>query len=111
MNYKKAIAIIAELQTLIALLESPDARWHAVQAWLKQNPRWKDEIDYYIEIEPNEAVENLKIFLLKETEIPGALIAGIATPAIEAQARHAVEILQTLYKNRKAQDKQKEIEA
>lgn len=107
MNYKKALAMIVELQALVALLDTPDARWRAVQDWLKANPRWKDEIDYYVTISPDEAVHNIKLFLIEETAAPGPIIAAAVTPAIEAQAKRAIERLQTLYKDRKAQGKRK----
>lgn len=100
MNYKLAMIIIGEIQTLLALVQSPDARWNAVQDWLKANPRWKDEIDYYLTLTPDEALDNLRLFLIEQTDVPGQLIALAITPAIEAQARSAIERLQTLYRER-----------
>jgi hypothetical protein len=100
MNYKLAMAIVGELQTLLALLQSPDARWEAVQDWLNSNSRWGKRIKSYLRASPDDAVKDLKRFLIEQTEIPQSIAALAITPQIEAQARSAIERLQTLYRER-----------
>ncbi len=110
MNHKLAMAIIGEIQTLSALLLLPDARWEAVQDWLKRNPRWRKEVNHYLRVSPAEAVEDLKEYLIEETEIPQVIAALAITPQVEAQARAAIEKLQTLYRERQAEIKRSEKE-
>jgi len=109
MNYKLAMAIVAELQALMLLLESPEARWNTLQDWLARNPRWGKPVKRYVKVTPAEALADLKAFLIAETEIPEAIVSLAITPEIEARAKISIERLQTLYKLRKAQER--EIEA
>jgi hypothetical protein len=106
MNYKYAMLLMAEINALFTLLQSPDARWNGVQEWLKAHPRLKYEVDYYVKISPDEALTNLRAYILEETGLPGVMVAAFITPEIEAKAKAAIVTLQTLYKERKAQDKQ-----
>lgn len=110
MNYKVAMVIVGEIQALLALLLSPDARWDAVQDWLKRNPRWRLEVNHYLRVTPDEALEDLKEYLIEETEIPQPLAALAITPEMEAQAISAIEKLQTLHRERAGINNQTEKE-
>jgi len=105
MNYKLAMAIIAELQALFLLLESQDARWEALQDWTEKYPRWRKLINHYVKISPDEALLDLKAYLRQETGIPEVLMDQYITADVTAKARASIIRLQDLYKERQAQDK------
>jgi hypothetical protein len=107
MNYKLAMAIVGELKILLQLLESPDARWDGLQDWLKAHPRWKAQINHYVKCSPDEALIDLRQFIMNETEVPEVLLQLAITPEIEVQAKRSIERLQTMYKERKAEDLQR----
>lgn len=100
MNFTEAMNIAAELRGFLALMQSPDARWDAAQDWLRKNPRWRAKINHYVTITPDAAVQDLKQFICEQTGAPASLLATVVTPATEAQARSAIETLQTLYRER-----------
>lgn len=105
LTFTEAIQMAAELRILIDLLNSADARWDAVQYWLVEHPRWKAKAKKYTTCAPTEAVADLKAYIEEETAMPQSILSAFITPEIETQARSAIERLQTLYKERKAQDK------
>lgn len=111
MNYKLAMAIVGELQALVALLESQDARWEALQDWLESNPRWRKLINHYVKITPDEAVLDLKAWLHDQTKIPAVVMDQYITEEVKAKTRAAIVRLQELYKARKRQGKKKAIKA
>lgn len=106
MNYKLAMAIVSELKILLQLLESPETRWNSLQDWLKAHPRWRARINHYVRCSPDEALIDLRQFIVDETEVPEVLLAVAITPTIEAQAKRSIERLQEMYKARKAEDNQ-----
>jgi len=105
MNYKLAMAIIAELQALFLLLESQDARWEALQDWLRDNPDWRVQINHCVKVTPDQALVDLKDYLRKVTGIPEVLMNQYITADVTAKARASIIRLQDLYKERQAQDK------
>jgi hypothetical protein len=109
MDFKKAMAIVGELQTLVALLESQDARWEALQDWLESNPRWRKLIDHYVKITPDEAVLDLRAWLHDQTKIPAVVMDQYITEEVKAKTRAAIVRLQELYKARKRQGAQAEV--
>jgi hypothetical protein len=106
MNYKLAMNIVGELKILLQFLESPDARWDSLQVWLKTHPRWGKPVNRYVNCTPAEALADLRQFIIDETEVPEVLLAVAITPQIEQQAKRSIERLQTMYKERKAEDSQ-----
>lgn len=100
MNFTEALTIAAELRGFLALMQLPDARWEALQGWLHENPRWRAQVDHYLTVTPDEAVQDLKDFICEQTGAPAALLATTITPATEAQARNAIATLQALYRER-----------
>jgi len=100
MNLQEAKNIIGDLLAFLTLLQSPEARWDAVQEWLDKNPRWRSKMTHYLSLAPEVAVQDLKGYIRARTGVPQELLALAVTPDIEAQARGAIEKLQTLYRER-----------
>jgi|SRR5882672_3870938 len=109
MSYKEAMVLWNETRILIDLLNSPDTRWRGVQDWLAHNPKWKKRIKHYTTIEPSGALADLRQYISEQAEIPEIILGSFITPEIETAATKAIERLQTLYRDRKAQDARKEI--
>jgi hypothetical protein len=111
-NYAMAMTLITEARILLNLLNSPDSpvtRWNSLQDWLAHHPKWKKKVKRYTTIEPSAALADLKQYICEQAEIPEIILASFITPEIEATATKAIEQLQTLYRDRKAQDTRKEI--
>jgi aminopeptidase N len=100
MNFQEAMNILGELRAFLALIQSPEARWDAVQKWLDENPRWRSKLTRYLSLAPDVAVKDLKGYIRARTGVPQEMLALAVTPDIEAQAKCAIEKLQTLYRER-----------
>jgi len=104
MNYKEAMALVMEAQMFLGLLSTPDARWKSVQEWLRLHPRWKKKVQHYTTLEPAAALVDLKQWICETAAIPEIILASSIKPEMETQATAAIERLQTLYRDRKAED-------
>lgn len=103
MNYRLVMAMTAELQSFLALMQSPDVRWEALQQWIEENPRWRAKIGRYSTLAPDKAVEDLKAYLIEQTGVSNVLADAAITPDIRAKAISSIERLQEMYQARLAE--------
>jgi hypothetical protein len=101
MNLADATALFSQLRDLEAIAQSSDARWKALQKWLKENPKWDSQVKHWLGLEPDKAFVSLKNYVAYEADIPPEVVEMFAGQ-IENRVIKTIEALQTLYKERKA---------
>lgn len=109
MKWNEVLTITSQLHALSELLkpENGDARWGALQEWLDKNPEWKSEVDYYVTVSGEEALEDLREYICSRAGITKTFLATVIPAPMEAQARASIEIIQQLYRERQGADKPK----
>lgn len=117
MNVSDVIELIKPYINNIELLEfliigeqlaTPDARWSALQDWLKRNKKWDRKVNTWLELSPDAAYIEIKQEVINQAKNPkifGALIKQFITGDAEARIIASIGNLQMLYKQRKASDR------
>src|SRR5215510_15326772 len=102
------ICELFELQDVFALT-TPEGRWQAFRKWQKDNPKWKNQIQYWIHATPDEAFNLLRDWIAKEAQVPLAIFKMIVASETEAQIKPLISHVQELFREREQMDVQKEI--
>lgn len=100
---------LAPFTFLFALLapQSGNDRWEAVQQWIKDNPEQGRLVEDAVKAEPEAALDYLITSFCRKLQFPKEAI-GFLDPVgtFRKQAREAIRILQQLYEERAALDRQ-----
>lgn len=99
-NFMKIAAVVGQLNSLAILLDpaNGEARWQALQDWLKKNPDKKKTIERAAAMEPDNAL----VYLLDSVGINLITLAPFDPQGtIKQRATTAIGHLQELYKSRK----------
>jgi len=92
MNFNTVLAMIAA--------STPDGRWSLLQAWLKQNPKWRKKIDYWSTLSSDQVMSDLEVWAIEEY---GAGVSVLANDTMRLKIKSAIENLQTRYNARVAE--------
>jgi len=110
-NFQELMNAAIELQVLIHTLkpENGNLRWEMLQDWLKSHPQYKKRINHYLTVTSVEAVGDLKRYICRRADISPAVLQTLINanfPALEIQARSAIETIQQLYRERLTSERQ-----
>jgi hypothetical protein len=111
MNLKELAKIICEVFEIedITQAETPEGRWNLFQAWLKNNPRWKKRVSQWAEVSPDHAYDELCGWISVKAELPLTMFKLIVDQETRARVKSTIATIQTLYKERQSQGKEKEV--
>lgn len=92
---------VNRLQRLLAP-ENGDERWNYLQQWLQENPAYRKQVNRCLKLSPKEAVD----YLSDEFSLDRDLI-NLFDPqrVMLGKIENVIETIQTLYKERKEQEK------
>lgn len=94
-------------------LLTPEGRWELLQDWLKANPKNRRKLERWLTLEPEQVYPEAReaIADIISTKY-GALAGALARCApFTEYAREMITNIQTLYKERKALDKERKKDA
>lgn len=100
------LAKLWELETIAQTATTPEGRWLLLQNWLKENPKWKKQINFWVGLSPDAAYLALKDYIAEQAEIPSILIEKYVSPVISGRVIAAIRSIQACYRERKQVDNQ-----
>lgn len=103
-NSAEILQLFFQINKLSRLLqpENGEARWEYLQKWLKDNPAYSKQVNHCLKLSPKEAVD----YLSDEFELDRDLINLFDPQRTQlAKIERLIETIQTLYKERKEQEK------
>jgi hypothetical protein len=103
-NSAEVLQLFFQINRLSRLLEphNGDARWEYLQKWLEENPKYSKQVNHCMRLSPKDAVE----YLTAEFNLDLDLITLFDPERKQlAKVEKLIETIQTLYKERKEQEK------
>ncbi len=100
----EVLQLFFQINRLSRLLqpENGDARWDYLQKWLEENPRYRKQVNHCLKLSPKDAVD----YLTDEFDLDLNLIALFDPERKQlGKIERLIETIQTLYKERKEQEK------
>lgn len=88
-----------DITSLFSDLEAltPDGRWELLQEWLRKNPKYAKRIKEWVNQPPNDVFIQL---CLEYGKLPAGVVTTIVGPEMTQKILSAIEIIQTLYRER-----------
>jgi hypothetical protein len=103
MNIAAALEMIAQakqLQDVTAKASDADGRWELLQAWLKQNPKWKKTVEAFAVTTPDEAYGLLKLYICEVADVNISTLSLFVNGEIEQKAKDSIAVIQACYRER-----------
>lgn len=96
----KILCEVFEIEDITQAI-TPGGRWALLQAWLKNNPRWKTRVTHWSKITPERAYEELREWISVEAGLQLVILKTFIAPEVEARVKGAIVKIQTLYNERR----------
>lgn len=112
MNMSEAMALLAnvlEIETIAETLTTPDGRWTRLQDWLANHPKWKKEIDSWVNMTPDEAFNSLRDYTAKRASMPPIVLESLIDAGMRFRVKKSIQTLQALYRERRGDQKHERI--
>jgi hypothetical protein len=104
MNMTEAVIVLSdviEIEKIAEDLLTQDGRWEALQAWLDGHPKWRAEVNKWVDLTPHEAFCSLRNYAANRAKMPPVILDTLIDPGMKWRISKSIQTLQAMYRERK----------